>query len=243
MRRNIIAANWKMYFTINEAEAVANRMAEVVNNKTKVIVCPPFVFLDRLSKVFLKTSIKLGAQNMYFEEKGAFTGEISPTMIESVGCEYVIIGHSERRHIFGERDIDIRKKVVSAIEHNLKPILCVGETLTQRKDGKAKDVVERQIITALDGVDLNSVVVAYEPVWAIGTGVPADLDTVNEMHSFIRGLLEDVPILYGGSVKDKNAYELAQINDVDGFLVGSASLDADTFKKIIDEFERAKGVN
>ncbi len=243
MRRNIVAANWKMYFTVNEAEAVASKMAKVVNNKTEVIVCPPFVFLDRLSKAFLKTSIKLGAQNMYFEEKGAFTGEISPIMIKSVGCEYVIIGHSERRHIFGESDVDIHKKVVSGIEHGLKPILCVGETLSQRKDGRAKDVVERQIIAALDGVDLNSVVVAYEPVWAIGTGVPADLDTVNEMHSFIRSLIEDVSILYGGSVKDKNSYELAQIDDVDGFLVGSASLDADTFKKIIDEFERAKGVN
>ncbi len=243
MRKNIVAANWKMYFSMGEAQSVAERIAEVVDNKTEVIVCPPFVFLDRLSEVFLDTPIKLGAQNMYFEEKGAFTGEISPVMLKSVGSEYVILGHSERRHIFGEDDIDIHKKVVSAIEHGLKPILCVGETLAQRKDDKAKDVVERQIITALDGVDLSGVVVAYEPVWAIGTGVPADLNTVSEMHTFIRGLVEDVPILYGGSVKDKNAYELAQINDVDGFLVGSASLDTDTFKKIIDEFERAKGVN
>ena len=243
MRKNIVAANWKMYFSIGEAQSVAERIAEVVDNKTEVIVCPPFVFLDRLSEVFLDTPIKLGAQNMYFEEKGAFTGEISPVMLKSVGSEYVILGHSERRHIFGEGDIDIHKKVVSAIEHGLKPILCVGETLAQRKDDKAKDVVERQIITALDGVDLSGVVVAYEPVWAIGTGVPADLNTVSEMHTFIRGLVEGVPILYGGSVKDKNAYELAQINDVDGFLVGSASLDTDTFKKIIDEFERAKGVN
>jgi len=243
MRRNIVAANWKMHFDIDEAQSVAKRMAEIIDNKTEVIVCPPFVFLDRLSQEFLNTPIKLGAQDMYFEEKGAFTGEISPIMLKSVDCEYVILGHSERRHIFGESDIDIHKKVVSAIEYDLKPILCVGETLAQRKDGKAKDVVERQIVAALDGVDLNSVVVAYEPVWAIGTGVPADLETINEMHTFIRGLIEDVPILYGGSVKDKNAFELAQIDNVDGFLVGSASLDAYVFKKIIDEFERAKGVN
>ncbi len=243
MRRNIVTANWKMYFGIDEAKSVAERMTEIIKNKTEVIVCPSFVFLDRLSRVFSDSLIKLGAQNMYFEENGAFTGEVSPIMLKSVGCEYVILGHSERRHIFGENDIDIHKKVISAIEHGLKPILCIGETLAQRKDGKTKDVVERQIIAALDGVDLNSVVIAYEPVWAIGTGVPADLDTVSEMHSFIRGLVEGVPILYGGSVKDKNAYELAQINDVDGFLVGSASLDAGTFKKIIDEFERAKGVS
>jgi len=241
MRKNIVAANWKMHFDMDKAEAVAKKMVDIVDNKTEVIVCPPFVFLERLSNIFENSSISLGAQNMYHKEEGAYTGEISPVMLISVGCDYVIIGHSERRHIFGENDIDIHKKVISAIEHGLTPILCVGETLPQRKENEAKNVVERQVVAALDGVDLDRIIIAYEPVWAIGTGISADVDTITEMHNFIRSLVGEVTILYGGSVKDKNAFELASIKDVDGFLVGSASLDADVFKKIIDEFERAKG--
>ncbi len=243
MRKNLIAANWKMHFDLITALNVARDMVEILDNKIETVVCPPFVYLDRLNEIFKGSSIWLGAQNMHYEDEGAFTGEISPIMLKSVGCKYVILGHSERRHIFSESDSDIHKKVISALKHGLKPIVCVGETLSERRDGRAERVVERQIVAALDGVDLDSVVVAYEPVWAIGTGVPADVETVKEMHGFLRELIEDVPILYGGSVKDKNAFELAGIEDVDGFLVGSASLSAQSFKKIIDEFEKAKGVN
>ena len=241
MRRNIVAANWKMHFDMEKAIKVAQEMVEKVRSDSEIIVCPSFVFLDRLSKVFSNSQIRLGAQNMCFKEEGAFTGEVSPIMIKSVGCEYVILGHSERRHIFGENDVDIHKKVVSAIEHELKPIVCVGETLSQRDDGKAFDIVERQIISALDGIDLDKVVVAYEPVWAIGTGVAADKETITQMHKFIREIVGDVAILYGGSVKDTNAKELAEIEDVDGFLVGSASLDAEKFAKIAEEFDKVKG--
>jgi len=243
MRKNLIAANWKMHFDLETALSVARGMAESLNNKTETVVCPPFVYLDRLNEIFKGSSIELGAQNMHYEDEGAFTGEISPVMLRSVGCRYVIVGHSERRHIFSEGDKEIHRKVISALKHGLVPILCVGETLYERRDGRAERVVERQIVAALDGVDLDRVVVAYEPVWAIGTGVPADVDTVRGMQSFIRGILEDVPILYGGSVKDKNAFELANIEDVDGFLVGSASLSVHSFKRIIEEFEKAKGVS
>ncbi|WP_022671019.1 triose-phosphate isomerase [Hippea alviniae] len=241
MRRSIIAANWKMHFDMERAVEVARQMVEKVKSDSEIIVCPSFVFLDRLSGIFLNSQIKLGAQNMCFKEEGAFTGEVSPIMIRGVGCEYVILGHSERRHIFGENDVDIHKKVVSAIEHELKPIVCVGETLSERNNGKAFDIVERQIVSALDGVDLDKVVVAYEPVWAIGTGVAADNKTITEMHKFIREMVGDVSILYGGSVKDTNAKELAEIEDVDGFLVGSASLDAGKFSKIAEEFDKVKG--
>ncbi|AEA33138.1 triose-phosphate isomerase [Hippea maritima] len=244
MMRNIIAANWKMHFDLDSAIQVASQMKDDLSSfgKTEIIVCPSFVFLHPLANIFNESNIKLGAQNVYFEDKGAFTGEVSPSMLKSVGCEYVIIGHSERRHIFLESDIDIQKKVKKALEYNLKPILCVGETLSQRKEDKAFDVVERQIISALDGVDLNKVIIAYEPVWAIGTGVAADEATVGEMHNFLANLVEDVPILYGGSVKPENAFNLAKIDTVNGFLVGSASLDTGSLKRIIVEFEKAKGV-
>ncbi len=241
--KNIVAANWKMNFDIEKAQNVAKKMAETIDTKAiDVVVCPPFTHLDRLEEVFSSSVIKLGAQNMYFEEKGAFTGEISPAMLQSIGCEYVILGHSERRHIFYEDDELINKKVKSAKKYGFNIILCVGETLKERKNGRAFDVVKTQLQKGLDGVDRQNVIVAYEPVWAIGTGVSADRDTIEEIHKFIRQAESDVPILYGGSVKAKNAAEIAAIGDVNGFLVGSASLDADEFKKIIDEFIKTKGV-
>ena len=243
MRRNLIAANWKMHFDLETALSVARGMVDSLNSRIETVVCPPFVYLDRLNEIFKGSSIELGAQNMHYEDEGAFTGEISPVMLKSVGCRYVILGHSERRHIFSEGDKDIQRKVLSALKHGLIPILCVGETLSERREGNAHRVVERQIVAALDGVDLDRVVVAYEPVWAIGTGIPADIETLKDMQGFIRELIEDVPILYGGSVKDKNAFELATIDDVDGFLVGSASLKVESFKRIIEEFEKAKGVD
>ena len=240
--RNMIAANWKMHFDINEAENSAKQMASLIKfDEIDIVVCPNFTHLDRLNAVFSKSSINLGAQNMYFEEKGAYTGEVSPIMLRSVGCDYVIIGHSERRHIFGETDELINKKVESAKSHSLKPILCVGETLKEREDSKAFDVIERQIEEGLSGADTGDAVIAYEPVWAIGTGVAADKETIDDVHTFIRGLLKDVPILYGGSVKPSNAEELATLKDVNGFLVGGASLAAEDFKNIIEKFMKIKG--
>ncbi|WP_035587411.1 triose-phosphate isomerase [Hippea jasoniae] len=242
MRRFIVAANWKMHFVLEEALNVARDMAKDIKASVEVIVFPPAVFIHPVFEIFKQTHLKLGAQNIYFEQKGAFTGEISAAMVKSLGCEYVIVGHSERRHIFSESDIEVHKKVKAAIENDLKVVVCVGETLKEREQNKAFDVVERQIVSALDGIDLEKVVVAYEPVWAIGTGVAADVKTITQMHNFIRELVENVPILYGGSVKDSNAFELGNIDNVDGFLVGSASLKSDSFSNIIAAFEKAKGV-
>ncbi len=240
--RNLIAANWKMHFDIDEAENTAKQMANSLKfTEIDVAVCANFIHLDRLNTVFSKTGIKLGAQNMYFEEKGAYTGEVSPVMLKSVGCEYVIIGHSERRHIFGETDELINKKIKSAKSHNLKPILCVGETLKEREDAKAFDVIARQIKEGLDGVDAEDVVIAYEPVWAIGTGVVADRNTIEEIHAFVRQIVGNLPILYGGSVKPSNAEQLASIKDVNGFLVGGASLVVEDFKSLIEKFIKIKG--
>ncbi len=241
--RNIIAANWKMHFDINEAENVAKQMSSLGTfDGVDIVVCASFIHLDRLNKIFKESTIGLGAQNMHFEEKGAFTGEVSPSMLKSVGCEYVILGHSERRHIFGEDDLFINKKVKSAIEHGIKPILCIGETLKERESGETFNVIESQLENSLDGVNFSSVIIAYEPVWAIGTGVAADRKTIEEMHGFIRNLAKDTPILYGGSVKPGNADKLAEIENVNGFLVGGASLIPGDFKDIIEKFIKIKGV-
>ncbi len=240
--KNLIAANWKMHFDVKEAEDTAKRMASTIKfNGIDIVVCANFTHLDRLNGIFNAGSIKLGAQNMYFEERGAFTGEVSPLMLKAVGCEYVIIGHSERRHIFNEDDELINKKVKSAIEHNLIPIFCIGETYDEREKKQAFSVIERQIESGLRDVDIENVIVAYEPVWAIGTGVAADMATIDKMHNFVRPFVDDVPILYGGSVKPNNAEELAHIENLNGFLVGGASLKAEDFKEIIEKFTKIKG--
>ena len=240
--RNIIAANWKMNFGVEKAENTAKDMVEKIKKSpADILVCASFVHLDRLSKIFKDSIIKLGAQNMHFEEKGAFTGETSPVMLKSVNCEYVILGHSERRHIFKEDDGFINKKVKSALTHGLTPILCVGETLDERNNDQAFDVVSRQIKKGLESsLSTSDVIVAYEPVWAIGTGVAADIKTVSKMHDFIRSIVKNSPILYGGSVKPENAEELSQIENVDGFLVGGASLKTEDFKDIIEKFTKVK---
>ncbi len=242
--RKIVAANWKMHFTLQQAAETAQSIKELIQPEgVSVILCPPFVYLRTVHEILHSTPIAVGAQNMYHEEKGAFTGEISPIMLLSIGCEYVIIGHSERRHIFNEDNNLINMKINSAIKHGLKPILCVGETLNERKNGLQLTVVKEQLESALDGIDSKGeLIVAYEPVWAIGTGVAADVDTISKMHAFIRSIVDDTPILYGGSVKPENASELSAIEDVDGFLVGSASLDAKKFAEIIDKFRQVKGV-
>jgi triosephosphate isomerase len=248
MRNIVIAGNWKMNNDLNESEKLIVELKNLLQNEKPncdIIVCPPFTSLSEASKLLKGSSIKLGAQNMHFEESGAFTGEVSATMLKSVGCEYVIIGHSERRYIFGETDEVINKKIKKALAGGLKAILCVGELLEERESGTTNDVVKRQILKGLAGIsaeDMKNIIVAYEPVWAIGTGKTASPAQAQEVHEFIRDLIEidysleianDLVIQYGGSVKPDNAKELISQKDIDGALVGGACLKADSFLGII----------
>ena len=247
MRKKVIAGNWKMNKDLNEPQDLVSKIINGLGNDTKcdVIVCPPFTSLNEVSSLIKTTPVKLGAQNLHTEDSGAFTGEISASMLKSVGCEYVIIGHSERRNIFGEQDEVINKKIKKALEHNLKPIFCVGELLEQREDGTTMEVVKNQILNGLKDItpeQLSDIIVAYEPVWAIGTGKTATPEQAQEVHAGIRELIvenfsEDVAdnlvIQYGGSVKPDNAGELLSKKDIDGALVGGACLKADSFLGII----------
>ncbi|NNG28087.1 MAG: triose-phosphate isomerase [Ignavibacteriaceae bacterium] len=247
MRKNVIAGNWKMNKDLNESQDLVSKIINGLGNDTKcdVILCPPFTSLNEVSSLIKSTPVKLGAQNIYFEDSGAFTGEISASMLKSVGCEYVIIGHSERRNILSERNDVINKKIKKALEHSLKPIFCVGELLEQREDGSTMDVVKNQILKGLKDitpVQLSKIIIAYEPVWAIGTGKTATPAQAQEVHAAIRELIvenfsEDVAdnlvIQYGGSVKPDNAGELLSQKDIDGALVGGACLKADSFLGII----------
>lgn len=209
-----------------------------------IVIIPPFTALSVVEYV-KGTNIKIGAQNMYFEEKGAFTGEISPKFLKDIGCEYVILGHSERRDIFKESNELINKKLKKALSIGLKPIVCIGEHLEEREQGKTKDIIKSQFEGTFKGLskeDINKVVIAYEPIWAIGTGKTATPDQANEVHQYIRELLssnydkelsENLRIQYGGSVNPSNASELFEKENIDGGLVGGASLEADSFAKII----------
>ena len=246
MRKPIIAGNWKMHKTIAEALEFVNEVKDRVNNdKVEAVICAPFTLLKDLKQATKGTNIKIGAQNMHFEEKGAFTGEISPLMLKELDMDYVVIGHSERRQYFNETDETVNKKVLKALEVGIDPILCVGETLEEREAGNTKDVCKVQVEKALENVskeDLAKVVIAYEPVWAIGTGKTATSAQAEEMHAFIRKTIADkygkevadnTSILYGGSCNPKNADELFCQADVDGGLIGGASLKADDFMAII----------
>ena len=247
MRTPIIAGNWKMHKTEDETFRLASDLKSRLKNLVgvKVIICPPFTSLPSAKRAVEDSSILLGAQNMHWEEKGAFTGEISPSMLLTAGCKYVIIGHSERRHLFFETDEFVNAKVKSALKCNLSPIVCVGEKLDQREANKTEEVVEIQVEGAfkdLTAQDAEKTVVAYEPVWAIGTGRTATPQQANEVHLFIRQLLssefgkdcaEKINILYGGSVKPDNSGELLNMPEIDGALVGGASLDVDSFERII----------
>jgi triosephosphate isomerase len=249
-KKGIIAGNWKMYKSPNEGrtfiEEFNNLMLEL--DDVEVIFCPPFSALFNIDVVLQKTPYKLGAQNCHWESEGAYTGEISVPMLIDSGVEYVIIGHSERRHIFGESDEWINKKVKAVLSGNLKPILCIGESLSQRKSNETRDVLKSQLQNGLQNVsDINKLVLAYEPVWAIGTGETATTDQVYEAHKWVREILadlysmdiaEETAILYGGSVKPNNAAELYKIEYVNGFLIGGASLNIDSFKEIILEVKR-----
>ena len=251
MRRTFIAGNWKMNKDLAGALELANALKAAVADDTPVDVgvFPPFVYLPAVVQALEGSPVVAGAQNLHPEPKGAFTGEIAAPMILDVGATHVIIGHSERRHLFGETDEEVNKKLKAALEAGLHPIVCVGETLEQREAGTTEDIVGGQIRAALDGLTPeqgHGVVLAYEPVWAIGTGVTATPDQAQEVHAFIRSVLADlttetvaeaVRIQYGGSVKPDNATELLGQPDIDGALVGGAALTADAFLAIVNSRE------
>ena len=247
MRKRIIAGNWKMNKTLTEAEELARAIKGLVkDNSVDVVLCPTYTNLCSVNEIIKDSVIGLGAQNIYWEESGAFTGEISAEMIKTVGCDYVILGHSERRQYFGETDETINKKLVRALEAELIPIVCVGELLEEREDGKTKDVVGSQVRGCYAGVskeDAAKTVIAYEPVWAIGTGKVATSKQAQEVHKFIRDLLAELydqeladglRIQYGGSMKPGNAADLLNQPDIDGGLIGGAALDADSFIGIVE---------
>ncbi len=248
MRKKVIAGNWKMN---NDISGTAELISGIINNidfskvTSEIIVCPPFTSLETASELAKNTPIKVGAQNMFFEDKGAFTGEISASMLLSAGCDYVILGHSERRAIFNESNEWINKKIHKALSSGLKPIFCVGETLEERESGTMKDVLREQITAGLKDVSsaqMEEIIVAYEPVWAIGTGKTASPEQAEEVHKFIRDLIEEMfnkevadglVIQYGGSVKPNNAKELLSQPNIDGALIGGAALKSDSFIDII----------
>jgi len=246
MRKWIVAGNWKMHNTVSESVALAYAIKEGTTGlkNGEVVVAPPFTALRSVGEAIKDSGVTLAAQNMYYEDKGAFTGEISPLMLKDVGCTYVIIGHSERRKYFNESDENVNLKVKKALATGLKPIVCVGETDGERNKGFTQSVVNRQVRGAFTGIDnIDNVVIAYEPVWAIGTGKVATPAQAEDVHDFIRRLLvemygcvaADVRILYGGSVTQDNIGELIAIEDIDGALVGGASLKPDGFLGIIQK--------
>ena len=246
MRKPIIAGNWKMHKTIAEALEFVNEVKDRVNNENvDAVICAPFTLLKDLKEATKGTNIKIGAQNMHFEEKGAFTGEISPLMLKELDMDYVVIGHSERRQYFNETDETVNKKVLKALEVGIDPILCVGETLEEREAGNTKDVCKVQVEKALENVskeDLAKVVIAYEPVWAIGTGKTATSEDANDVIAYIREvvanlygeLANEVRIQYGGSVKPSNVAEIMNQSDIDGALVGGASLEANDYVELVN---------
>jgi triosephosphate isomerase len=247
-RKPLIAGNWKLHNTVAESQALAGAIAAHVGGglACEVVVGPVATSLSAVSQTLQGSAVGLSAQNTHWEDSGAFTGELSPTLLVDVGCGYCIIGHSERRQYFGETDAGVRKKVAALLVHKVVPIVCIGESLEQREAGKTLDVVLGQVEAATEGLDavaLAALVVAYEPIWAIGTGRTAKAEDAQDVHRAIRGCLaelkgeswaDSVRILYGGSVKPSNADELLAQPDVDGALVGGASLSADDFIPIID---------
>ena len=247
MRKAIIAGNWKMNKTPEEAVQVINELKPLVKDAAcDVVICPTFVCLDAAIKAAKGSNIKIGAQNMHFEESGAFTGEVAPGMLEAMGVDYVVLGHSERREYFNETDEALNKKVKKAFEHNLTPILCCGETLEQREAGVTDDFIACQIKVDMAGLtneQAKQVVIAYEPIWAIGTGKTATKEQANETISAIRKVVEGmygkevadaVRIQYGGSVKPNTIKDQMAMSDIDGALVGGASLVATDFSQIVN---------
>jgi len=247
MRKPIIAGNWKLNKTNQEAVELVTLLKRELSDITEVdiVVCPVFTALSEVSDVLVESNINLGAQNLYWEESGAFTGEVSGLMLKSLGAEYVIIGHSERRQLFGETNETVNKRIKAALSHNLTPIVCVGENLEERDNDKTFDVVKDHILCSLKGFssdEMFKMVIAYEPVWAIGTGKTATPEQAQEVHAYIRQLIKEmhgeevadsICIQYGGSVKPDNISELIAQSDIDGALVGGASLQSDSFVQIV----------
>ncbi|MDW8346285.1 MAG: triose-phosphate isomerase [Bacteroidia bacterium] len=251
MKRNtIIAGNWKMHLSYPESvqltEQILSEYKNYINNHTKIILFVPFVYAQSIARLCLhRGEIYVGVQNMYPEKSGAYTGEISPTMLNSIGIKAVIIGHSERRTLFHEKDEFLAKKVKSALEHHLIPVFCVGETFEERENNQTQEVIRTQVTKGLfdlSSEEIKNVIIAYEPVWAIGTGKNATPEQAQEVHSYIRILLQTqygssvsdtIPILYGGSMKPDNAAQILQKPDVDGGLIGGASLKAQDFIAIL----------
>lgn len=247
MRKKVIAGNWKMYKTLSEAKTFAAEFRDLVMdvNDREIVICPPFINIRTLVEAFAGSPVKIGGQNLFWEDEGAYTAEISGPMLKSVGASYVIIGHSERRQYFYETDETVNKRLFAALKSGLMPIVCIGETLKQRESGSTFNVIDTQVKNGLKGLaggDVLRLVAAYEPVWAIGTGKTATPEIAQEVHSYIRSILSDmfgseasgsIPILYGGSVKPDNIDVLMGQKDIDGALVGGASLKADSFGRIV----------
>ncbi len=246
-RKIIIAGNWKMNKSIAEAEELTRNITMELGETSEVdvVVCPTFTALKSVGDIITNTTVKLGAQNMHWEAEGAYTGEISASMLRDLYCHYVILGHSERRTYFGETDEIVNNKVKAAIAANLKPIVCVGESLEQRESDQTKDVIKGQIEKSLAGLgeNLDKVIIAYEPIWAIGTGLTASPEQAQDVHAYIRSILEEmggtdiaqsIRIQYGGSMKPANAEELLSQPDIDGGLIGGAALDASSFAGIVN---------
>lgn len=248
MRKPIIAGNWKMNKTLSEAVSFVEEVKNSVPAASEVdaVVCSPALFLDKLVEATKGTDLKVGAQNMHFEENGAYTGEVSPIALADLGVDYVILGHSERREMFAETDETVNKKTLAAFKHNLTPIVCCGETLEERESDKTKEIVETQVKAALKGLSeeqAKQVVIAYEPIWAIGTGKSSTAEDANEVCAAIRKVVENVfstdvaeavRIQYGGSVKPANIKEYMAQSDIDGALVGGASLEAQSFLQLVE---------
>jgi triosephosphate isomerase (TIM) len=248
MRRNIIAGNWKMNKSVEESAKLAADLVQAVAGKSlkaEIVICPTFLALDRVASITKGTQVQLGAQDVHWENQGAFTGKVSTDMLKALGVTYVILGHSEQRTYFGETDLTVRKKVGKVLAEGLKPIICVGETLQEREANQTEKVVKTQVEAAYDGLTSSQAletVIAYEPVWAIGTGRTASDAQAQEVHAFIRGLLtakfgsevaQALRIQYGGSMKAENAQGLLAQTDVDGGLIGGAALKVDSFMGII----------
>jgi triosephosphate isomerase len=249
MRKPFVAGNWKMNTNSRSSmelvEAIVSKASAAAKKGVHVAVCPPFVYLQNVIGALRQSGVAVGAQDVYCEKDGAFTGEISATMLKDIGCTYVLCGHSERRHVIGETDELINKKIAATILGGLLPIFCVGELIEERKASRTEEVVTRQIkkgLADLNAEKVSAATIAYEPVWAIGTGLTATPQQAQEVHSLIRkllgqmydaGLADEIRILYGGSVKPDNAAELMRQQDIDGLLVGGASLNADDFVAII----------
>lgn len=245
-RKPIVAGNWKMNMTTSEAvEFVASfkNLAESLSETVDIIICPPFVSLEKVSSILADSSIYSGAQNIHWEDSGAYTGEISAKMLKDIGVKYVIIGHSERRQYFGETDEVVESKVLTALKNNLMPIICIGETLEQREDGLVEKVINKQLTKAISSINIEqakNITIAYEPIWAIGTGINANPEDANEAAGLIRKILNErfeniansIRIQYGGSVTSDNFNEFMRQKEVDGALVGGASLKLDEFFKI-----------